>query len=77
MSRAQDWKAERPRCHAITTGNRYVEAHQCPYQVEPGHEQDDPKLCTRCRATAQRRAITLIDGRTFRLGPGVTPPDTE
>jgi hypothetical protein len=67
---------ERKRCVAMTEDRAWEAAHRCRYQVEEIHEADDPPLCNKCIAKAQRRAITLVDGRTYRAGIGVTPEDT-
>jgi hypothetical protein len=64
------------RCAGMTERTTYQDAHRCPYAAEDGRETEDPALCSRCRDKSRRRALTLVDGRVFRDGVGVTPDDT-
>jgi hypothetical protein len=76
MNRRTFTATERARCQAMTMATSYDQAHPCWYQVEAGHESDDPLLCAKHLALAARKPITLQDGRVFRLGVGITQKET-
>jgi hypothetical protein len=65
MTRPKITSVEMPRCEAMTEQTTYLDSHRCPYAVEAEDAVSKPHLCSKHKAKAKRRTITLNDGTQY------------